>query len=176
MCEPTTILMATSLAVSAIGAGVSYDSGRKSANQQADAIKTANDLQALDTAREQSQLAQEGAEQMNDAQRRSVAHMATLDAIAGEYGGGASVDRSGAVMGIQSSEELATIASNAKSKLNESAAAGYARNARAASQLKSIQRPSLAATGLQIGAAALDAYGRYDAARPQPNKTSKVTK
>jgi len=102
--------------------------------------------------------------------------MATLDAIAGEYGGGASVDRSRAVMGIQSSEELATIASNAKGKLNESAAAGYARNARAASQLRSIQRPSLAATGLQIGAAALDAYGRYDAARPQPNKTSKVTK
>lgn len=176
MCEPTTILMATSLAVSAISAGASYDSGRKSANQQADAIKTANDLQALDTAREQSQLAQEGAEQMNDAQRRSVAYMATLDAIAGEYGGGAYVDRRRAVMGIQSSEELATIASNAKSKLNESAAAGYARNARAASQLKSIQRPSLAATGLQIGAAALDAYGRYDAARPQPNKTSKVTK
>ena len=52
MCEPTTILMASSLAVSALSAGVSYDSGRKTANQQADTIKTANDLQALDTARE----------------------------------------------------------------------------------------------------------------------------
>lgn len=176
MCEPSTALMAASLALSAVSAGASYDSGRKTANQQADAIKTANDLQALDTAREQSQLAQQGAEQTNDAERRSQAYLATLDAIAGEYGGGASVDRGRAVAGIQASEEMATIASNAKGKLNESSASAFARNVRTSAQLRAIQRPSLAATGLQIGGAALDAYNRFDAVRPQPNKTTKATK
>lgn len=176
MCEPTTALMIGSLALSTFSAGAAHDSGRKTANQQADAIKDENDRQALDTARQQTQLAQQGAEEMNDSQRRSVAHMATLDAIAGEYGGGASVDRGRAVAGIQSAEGLASIASNARGKLNESAAASYARNTRAASQLRSIQRPSLANTGLQIASAAIDTYGRYDAARPKPTKTVKVTK
>lgn len=173
MCEPTTLMVA-SLAITAASTAASLDTQRKTGNQQADAIQKAQDLQALDAARQQTELGSQGAEAMNDAARRSQAQLATLDAISGEYGGGLTADRGRAVAGLQSSENLATVSSNSKSAMNEAAAGAYANQARSQSQLNAIQRPSVALAGLQLGASALDAYNRYDANRP--GKTSKSTK
>lgn len=173
MCEPTTLMMA-SLAITAATTAASLDTQRKTGNQQADAIQKSQDLQDLDAARQQTELASQGAEAMNEGARRTQSQMATLDAISGEYGGGLTADRSRAVMGLQNSENLATVASNAKSAMNEAAAGSYASRARSQSQMAAIQRPSVALAGLQIGGAALDAYNRYDANRP--GKNSKSTK
>lgn len=157
MCEPTTLMMA-SLAISAASAGVQYDTGRKTANTQADAIKRNDELQALDSARQQSQIAAQGAEDMNQAARAAHADLASLDAIAGEYGGGNSVDRARSVIGVQAGESAATVSANARGSLNESAAAAYAGHSRNLSQIGAIQRPSLALAGLQIGGALTDYY------------------
>lgn len=160
MCEPTTIAYAT-LALATVSAGVQYDQGRRTANQQRDAIKRNEELQAMDAARQQSQLAAQGAEEMNAAQRQAMADMATLDAIAGEYGGGNTVNRTATVQGIQAGEQLATIRSNARTGLNEAAAGAFAARERSMSQLRNVQGPSLFGTALQIGGAALNSYSNY---------------
>jgi hypothetical protein len=162
--------MMASLAISAATAGASYDSGRKTANTQSDAIKRNDELQAMDSARQQSQISAQGAEDMNQAARAAQSDMASLDAISGEYGGGNSVNRSRSVLGIQSSESAATVSGNAKNSLNESAASAYANHSRNYSQLGAIQRPSLAMAGLQIGGAALDSYDRYKTRTNKPVK------
>lgn len=174
MCEPTTLMVA-SLALSAATAGISYDNSRKTAKDQADAIKRGDELNMMDTARQQSQQAAQGAEAMSQAARRAQAEMASLDTIAGEYGGGVSADRSRSTLGVQQGEELATISSNARSGLNESSAGAYASRSRANSQLRSIQGPSLAMTALQIGQAGLSTWDRYEAAStPKAPATSKT--
>lgn len=156
------------LAISAISAAAQHDSQRKTANTQADALKRTDELAQMDTARMQSQQAAQGAEEMNQAARSMQADLAALDTIAGEYGGGNTATRTRSTMGVQASEKLATIASNAKAGLNEASAGAFAARSRTNSQLRSIQGPSMVNTALQIGNAGVEAYDQY--------KTTKTVK
>lgn len=171
MCEPSTAMMAASLAISAISVGASYDSGRKTAHQQADALQRAEQLNAMDASREQTQIAQQGAEQTNEVAKRMQARMATLDVIGGEFGGGGSFERGRAITGLQESDAMATIKSNTVARLNETAASGYARRSKTVSELRAIKRPSLALSGLQIGAAAINTYDRFADLKTEKKKS-----
>lgn len=150
------------MAITAMSAGAAYENGRKTANGQADAIKRADELQAMDTVRQQSQIAAQGAEATHKSVQAAQASLASFDAIAGEYGSGNSVDRSRSTLGIQSSEATATVQGNAVAALNESAVSAYANRSRNLSQLGAISRPSVMLAGLQIGGAALEGYDRFD--------------
>ncbi|NCT81909.1 MAG: hypothetical protein GXC94_02085 [Comamonadaceae bacterium] len=144
--------------VSTATAAKAHDDGRRTANMQTDALKEAAYLQGNDLQRQQSQEASAAADQMNQHAREAAGEMARASVIAGEYGGGATADRGLAVLGVQSGERLATIASNAGRADEQTRFDAYAGTRRAAGQLASIQRPSALGTGLQIGAGLMNAY------------------
>lgn len=153
--------MAASLAISALSAGAAHDAGRRQANQQSDALRDAAYLQGNDLQRQQSQQGAAAAEQMNEHAREAAGDMARAQTIAGEYGGGNSVDRGMAVLGMRAGEGLATIASNAGMADEQTRFDALASTRRTASQLASTQRPSNFGTALQIGGAAVNARAQY---------------
>lgn len=160
MCDPVT-LTALSLGVSTAAAGLSYVQGTSNAKTAASNIKTAAQQQQMDLERQNEQQRQAAAGQMNEHAQRLMKDNALFDVVTGEYGGGNTADRSRAVSGVQAGEQLATIAGNAQSALQENSFASTAASTRANAQLSSIQRPSIFGTALQIGAGAVNAYGGY---------------
>lgn len=160
MCDPVSISIAT-LGLTAGGLVMQHNSQADAAEKEGAAIKRNLELQQMDSARQMDQLATQGAEEMNAAARQAMADMAGLDAIAQEYGGGNTVERTKSIQTIQADEQLATIGANARGGIFESAFQATAAQERAKSQLASIRTPSRAATVLQIGAAAGNSYGSY---------------
>lgn len=162
MCEPTTLL-AISLALTAASGAASYDQGRSNANKQTDALNKQADLQANDLARARDQQSEAAAQQMNESARKAFHDTSLFDAVAGEYGGGNTADRTRTIGEIQQGEQLATIAGNARTAQSETSFQQLATLSQANSRMASIQRPSLFGTALQIGGAAVSAYGNYKA-------------
>lgn len=150
--------MAMSLAISAVTAAKAHDDGRRNANTQSDALKEAAYLEGNDLQRQQSQEASAAADQMNEHAQAASADMAHAQTIAGEYGGGNTIERGLAVLGAQQSGDLATVAANAGKVGEQTRFDALASNRRAASRLASIQRPSAFGTALTIGAAAVNSY------------------
>lgn len=166
-------MMGITAALAVGSAVVSHNAQATQAEQEGAAIKRNQELQAMDSARQQDQLAVQGAEEMNAAARRATADMAGLDAIAAEYGGGNTVDRTRTIQSIQSDEQLATIRANARGGIFESAFQANAARERSQSQLNAIRTPSQAGTLLQIGAALTNSYGNYKGLTKAPPGTSK---
>jgi hypothetical protein len=150
-----------------------HNAQSEQAENEGAAIKRNTELQALDSARQQDQIAAQGAEEMNASARQAHADMAGLDAIAQEYGGGNSVDRTRTIQSIQADEQLATIRANARGGIFESAFQATAARERAQSQLRAIRTPSSAGTYLQIGAALTNSYTNYKGLTKAPPGTAK---
>lgn len=131
------------------------------AEKQGQAIAEANALQQMDLARQRDQQLAQATDQTNEAHRQALADMATLDAIAGEFGGGNTANRGRAVLGVQQGETLATIGTNALNGLTETAFASRAAYRNASSQIRSIRAPSQLEGLLTIGSAALSSYNNY---------------
>jgi hypothetical protein len=171
MCEPTTLTM---LGIAIVGAFAANDQQRASSNRAADATKAQNDLVQNDLARQTEQQDAAGRAQMNDANRKALHDSALFDAVAGEYGGGNSVDRARAVGGLQQSEQLATIASNTRTAQGETAFQSLATMVNAQGRLNSLQYPSWIGTGLQIAGAGANAYAQHDQLTRAPKPTTKT--
>lgn len=150
--------MAVSLALTAVGAGVTYKTQSDTAKAQSEAIEKERQLQQNDLVRQQDQQARQAAGEMNEAQRQSVADAAMFQVITGEYGGGNTANRGMAVMGVQQGEQMATIGSNAATVAGETGFRSLATNQLAASRANSISRPSAVGSLLTIGAAATGTY------------------
>jgi len=163
MCEPTTI----ALAITAVSAAVSYQQQGQAAKRQSENIQRTNDLQQMDLARQHQQQTEAEAEQMNQANRQATQSKALFDAVAGEYGGGNTVDRTESIANVQANENLATMKRNADNASNENSFAQLATTSQANAKLSTINTPSLLGTALQIGGATANAYAQTH----QPKKT-----
>jgi hypothetical protein len=161
MCEPTTILLVASAAISAVGAGVQYEGQRKQASQAADNTRKEAARAQMDLQRQHDQQQVAVTADMNEAARKALHDAALFDAVAGEYGEGRSTDRARTVGGIQTGEHLATIAANGQTAQSETGLRGHSIGSMANERLASIGGPSLFGTALQIGGAAVGAYTNH---------------
>jgi hypothetical protein len=153
--------MIAMMAVSTAQAVEQHNVASQNAETQGKAIVKADNLQAMDMARQHDQMVEAGADEANAHALQSQADLSTLDTLTGEFGGGNSADRARSVQNLQSNGQLATISRNATTGMSENAFAANAAKERTDSQLASIQKPSKAGMYLQIGAGAASAYGSY---------------
>lgn len=160
MCGPFAVPL-TQLAITAVSAAAAHDQQRRSSNIAQDNLDRQQDLEQNDLARQQVQIHEAATAEANEHARRASADMALFDAVAGEYGGGNSVNSNRAAMGIQQGEGLATIQRNASLQSSEAGFASLASRVRYQGASASIERPSWLQTGLKIGGAAATAYGQY---------------
>lgn len=146
--------------------------------EQADAteasMQRAAALKENDRRRQQDEAFQAATQETNELARQAQADMALFDTIAGEYGGGNTVDRARTVQGIQTAERYATVASNARSGFSQLGFEGLMNVERTRTQLNGIQRPSLAGTALQIGSIYYGGQQRQAKGNIPANSTSRA--
>lgn len=164
MCEPTT-LMAASLAISAAGAGLSYVEGNRAAKQQQEAILKSAELQNIQTAQvydQQNQAAMEESSQRHVQWLQELGRLRTIGAESGLTG--ATENRLENEAATAADRDISTIEANRLKGSQQTASTGVAQQRQADADLKSIKRPSLLGTGLQIAGAAVSTgmdYNRY---------------
>ena len=165
MCEPTTLAY-IAFAAAAAGAVAQHDQARSTGNKMADAAKRENELIQADLTRQSDQQDAAARAEMNAANRKAMQDAALFDVVAGEYGGGNSVDRARTLGNLQANENLATIAANARTGQSETGFRRLATLDQAQAKLAGINRPSVLGTALQIGGAAVNAYALKKAITP----------
>jgi len=158
MCEPASIGY---VAVAVVAAVTGYAENRQTAKRQDNAIRTTTEMEQMDLNRQADQMNEAARAQMNDAARKATHDQALFDVVAGEYGGGNSVDRARTIGDIQSNENLSVIATNSQNAASENGFAHLATTAQANAKLAAINQPSGWGTALQIGGAATKAYADY---------------
>lgn len=172
MClDPATIAILT-LAAQAGGAVMQHQAGQAqadaqdSANEQArKAFAQEEEMARLDVARQRQQEYEAAAEEANSYASAARREMASWEAMLGEAGGANGAGRRLATIGIDQGRNTATLATNAT---RAQAELGYSERAAAVNaqqkltSLRAPDRPSLLATGLQIGSAALQYGGRMN--------------
>ncbi len=158
MCEPVEIGY---LAVAVASAVVGYTENRQTAKRQDNAVRTNAEMEQMDLNRQADQMNEAARGQMNTAARKATHDQALFDVVAGEYGGGNSVDRARTIGDIQSNENLSTIALNSQNSASENGFAQLATTTQANAKLAAINQPSGWGTALQIGGAATKAYAAY---------------
>jgi hypothetical protein len=154
--------------VLAAGSAVAQnEQARSTGNKMAEAAKRENELIQGDLTRQASQQDAAARAEMNAANRKAMSDAALFDVVAGEYGGGNSVDRARSIGNLQSNENLATIAANARNAQGEIGFNRLSTLDRTNSRLAAINRGSTLGTALQIGGAAVNAYAGYKTSQPK---------
>jgi hypothetical protein len=171
MCEPTTIM----LAISAVGAGMSYVGGQQNASN---AAKAANDSTKLGYQQENERLSQVNDQSALDKSERikqGLLERAKASTIAGESGAlGISSDRLILDSFMQEGTDMASLEKN---RLNQGKQSAWSKKRMEADGQSSINTaygnaPTLISTGLQIGAAGME----YSTAKTEAkNKAKAVT-
>jgi hypothetical protein len=141
------------LGLAAASIAAQHAAGVRSAEKQAGAIRKAEDLQQQDLRRQQQQQMEQAAGAINAEARQAVRDRALFDTMEGEYGGGNSIDRNRVVGDVYSSEQLATLQSNAQIAQGETAFRSFASSERSQSQINGIDAPSIFGTALKLGGA-----------------------
>lgn len=121
------------------------------ASKQARAVEKASQQRENDRKRQQDEAFRQGTAQVNEESRRAREDMALFDTLAGEFGGGRSVDRVRTIANVQNSERMATLGNNSRLQLAQIGFDGLANEARTNSQLAAIDRPSVLGSALTIG-------------------------
>lgn len=160
MCEPTTIAL---LVIAAASAAHAHETTRRTANITKDGLKREEDLQQADLARQRDQQFAADAAETNAHAKQAAKESALFDVVAGEYGGGNSVDRARTIGSINTGEQLATLANNSQTGMRENSFRSFSLAEQATSRLNSIQMPSKVGTGLQIVSAGISAYSTQQA-------------
>lgn len=160
MCDPVTLTVAT-LGLTAGSTYMQHEAGVKAAENQSEALTKQDAFRQMDLERQMQQQNAQAADEMNAAHRSALSDMATLNAIAGEFGGGATAERGKAVSNIQAGETLATVGSNARNGLAETGYAASSSRENTLAQIRSIQGPSQIGTLLSLGAQATGSYNSY---------------
>lgn len=163
MCDPVS-MMATSIAISAVQAGVQYDSTRAAANKQADATRA--NFYANDAASQvqQNQIGEQASQQVSERARQAMIERGKLRAIQADSGvGGNSAERGFADINFGANQDIATLEANRDNSVAQAQRNKESGLMQANNQLAAIKQPSLIGAGLQIAGASVDAYSRYKA-------------
>jgi len=152
MCLPVPVLMLLASSASAIA---QHQAASDAADNQAKAIQQTRDLERMDATRQQQLAYEAAAGEANAHAMQANKDMASFEALAGESGGGLSMTRGLTTMGIQNGQDMATLASNSRTKGGDIAMGDIASGVRATSSMASVQRPSSLQTGLTIAGAAM---------------------
>ena len=148
------------LGVAALMAYDSHEQGVDNAERQGEALAKEHDLKQSDLRRQQQQQYDAQAAEQNAAARQAARDAALFDVVAGEYGGGNSVDRARAVSQINVDETIATIGRNGSTAREETLFRSIATQKSSLSQIGTLKGPSRLGTALKLGAAAGDYYGK----------------
>lgn len=151
-------ISATALAISSVQAVAQYSGQKSQANAQARAIQADRDAARMDAQREQQQAYEASAAEVNAYEAEARRRMATFDVIAGEAGGGGSLSRQRAAIGVQQGQDLATLQSNSRKTQQEIGFGDLAAGQRASSNMAAIRQPSLLEAGLTIAGAGIGQY------------------
>lgn len=174
MCDPVTLSYAA-LGIMAAGTVYSHNEQAKQYERQAANIQRASDLEALDLMRQSGQQREATAQDMNEAARRAREDAALFEVQAGEYGSGLSQARGLSVMGIQQSEQMATIARNEGIAQGEIGFRSIQSRELARQRLDSLSRPSRTGTLLTIGAQAVGTQTTVRRYQDQQDATKKAS-
>lgn len=174
MCEPTTIMMGISAAISIAGTIASAQGQQKQANAQAEAI--ANQAQADQNALglQMNQEASAAAGQANDRNKQALIEAASFDAMSGEFGGGVSADREAANIAFNRNGDLASIAATRDRRLSQLGQEAIGSNSSANASLASLKRPSKLGTALTVAGQAAGAASNIYAAGAAGRKAEKA--
>lgn len=169
MCDPTgtTYFYIASALIAAGGAVAQHEQARSQGNRMADAADRENDLMQADLQRQADQQDAAARAEMNEANRKAIHDAALFDVVAGEYGGGNSVNRARSIGNLQANENLATIAANARTTQSETGFKRLSTLDMANSKLAAIAQPSVVGTALQIAGAGANAYAGYRSSQPR---------
>lgn len=159
MCDPISIA-AASFAVSAISTGVQYDSTRRAANQQADAIRANTSANDAALQLQQGQIAEQTTQQMSQRAVEAMRERGRLTAALGGMGG-TTADRVLNESGFNEGQDMATLTANAQSREFQAQNERVAGARHANQELASIRQPNLIGAGLQIAGAGLNAGATY---------------
>ena len=128
-------------------------------------LQSQRDTERMDTERAMQQAQEEAAGTVNAHAQDAMREMAAFDAIAGEFGGGASSARGRAAIGIAQGQDLATISSNSRKRQGElgfgdlASASRFKQGTAATNALPvyaAIKRPSMLEAGLTIASAGIN--------------------
>lgn len=155
MCVPVAII---GLAISAASAVASHAAQNSAAKSSARGLRQAEDQQQMDLIRQADEQQEAAGQQMNEHARSAMRDAALFDTVAGEYGGGNTVDRAASVGGVQQGEQLATIGRSAELASQNNRNASLATTQRTNASLASVRMPSSVGLALQIGGQIGGAY------------------
>lgn len=134
---------------------VSTYAAQDAADTQTKAIERASALKENDRKRQEDEAFRQGAALQNEHARQGASDMALFDVMAGEFGGGRSIERARAVGELQADERTATLGNDSRLALTRLGFDGLANKAQSDSQLSAINRPSLLSSAMTIGSAYL---------------------
>lgn len=154
MCEPTVIMMGLSLAASA----AQMVQANKNANSQQEALDKAGVAEQLDLTRMLDQQHAAGTQQMNEAAKQGAKESALFDVVAGEFGGGATASRTGAINASTNSSNLATIQQNVQTGASETGFRSATALANTNARTASVGRVSNTGALLTLGGQAAGMY------------------
>lgn len=155
MCLPVAALAVLTLATTAISAYSQYQSQKKLAESQAQAVQFERATDNMDADRAIHDERERAAAEANAHAQQANRDMAAMAAMNSEFGGNG---RNMAALGIQQGQDLATIQRNSQRAQTEIGIGDLSAGTRAANSLASIRKPSALQAGLTIANAGLQ-YG-----------------
>lgn len=145
---------------------------KETGEKQAQAVQDTRNAARMDAERAQQQQGEVDAGTANAHALAAAQHMAAFDAISSEAGSsGATAQRGAAAIGVQSGQDMATIASNSRHAQGEITIGDQAAGIKASQQMAAIQRPSGTMAMLQIASTGVNAYTEYQKQEAATGKT-----
>ena len=162
MCEPTTIALIASAAISAVGAGVQYSNANAAAVAQAETANR-NTSEGYRVAQEQQRAAEGAAfEKQTDRMRQTSRQLSLARVIAAEAGGSLAANAINiAAAGDEDFSRIDASLSNQKSTVRDQMAALQTQNADALASSQIVLKGAETKFFSDLGSTAVDAYGGY---------------
>lgn len=161
MCEPVTIGLIASAAITAVQGVMQYKATEKANEQQSQAIQA--NVAANDSASQvqQNQINEQASQQMGARALAAMQERGKLRAVAADSGlGGNSQERLIAGTNIAENTDMATLEANRLANTSQSQRSKTSDVRQGNQQIAAMPQPSLLGVGLQIAGAATDAYTR----------------
>lgn len=161
MCDPLSIQLAM-LAISTVSTVGAHNEGVATAKAQQDSIVQSAEMNNIQTAQVYDQQNQAAMEQSSQRHQEWLRDLGRLRAVGAESGlTGSTEQRIQNEATTQAETDLATIEANRFKENLSAASTGVAQNRQANAAMKSVRKPSLIGSGLQIAGAVASGYAQY---------------
>lgn len=168
MCEPTTIMLAISVA----GAAMSYVQQQQQAKAAQSSAQQAANVNAQVYAKQQEQIDAQAAEQMSERGKQALIERAKLRVLGAESGiTGNSTDQLERQSMFNEGSDMATLEGHRRNQQDQAYLDAKGGVAAAQGRMNAIKQPSLIGTGLQIAGS----YYGYKGEQERVKRTTPIT-